>query len=166
MSVEETRKAAVEWEALPDIGVFHAASSLIHRITVRSLMGQDFYEHNEKELLELLHAMEADIGSLCSLLLPEWVPHPPAKRMQKAHERVKEIFNERLRQRDLAEKFGVESSQDYVAFTMRDKLTIPLKEFMASQHTVLMFAAHTSTVGNVGWNLVTVRPSRLFHENK
>ncbi|KAI9172438.1 Cytochrome P450 monooxygenase pynD [Paramyrothecium foliicola] len=156
VSMEETRKAAAEWEVLPAFRLFEAVSGLVHRITVRSLMGQDFYDHHEKELLELLNAMEADIGNICSLLLPEWVPHPPAKRMQKAQERVKEIFNERLGQRDSVKNSKSGPSQDYIAFTMRDKLTIPLKHLMASQHTMLMFAAHTSTVGNVGWNIATL----------
>ncbi|KAF4509487.1 hypothetical protein G6O67_003658 [Ophiocordyceps sinensis] len=156
VSVEETSKAAVQWASEPDFEPFANISMLVHNIIVRSLMGQDFYEHDAPELFELVHAMEADIRSLLSFILPDWIPHPPARRLRKARERFKEIFLERLRERSLAGGEQVQPMQDYVAFTMQDKATAPLKHLMASHHTILMFAAHTSTVANIAWNMIAL----------
>ncbi|KAM4066019.1 cytochrome p450 [Hirsutella rhossiliensis] len=156
VSVEETRKAAAKWATERDFELFDTVSLLVHKITVRSLMGEDFYEHNAHELFQLLHAMEADIGSILSFVLPDWIPHPPARRLRKARERFKEIFLERLHERSLAGAEMARPKQDYVAFTMQDKATAPLKYLMASHHTILMFAAHTSTAANIAWNIIAL----------
>ncbi|KPM42066.1 hypothetical protein AK830_g4505 [Neonectria ditissima] len=156
VAVEETEKAASEWQTQGDISLFGSVSFLVHKIIVRALMGQDFYEHNVRELVDLLHAMENDIGSLFSFVLPDWVPHPPARRLKQARQRVKDIFFERLHQREVT---GVESSRllpDYIAFTMHDKSTAPLSDLMPSHHTLLMFAAHTSTAASISWSLISL----------
>ncbi|KAH8699884.1 cytochrome P450 4F8 [Ilyonectria robusta] len=156
VSIEETQKSAAEWQMQADLPLFEAVSFLVHKIIVRTLMGQDFYENNMRELVDLLHAMEADIGSLFSFVLPDWVPHPPAQRLKRARQRVKEIFLERLHQREV---IGTESSRDlpdYIAFTMEDKSTAPLSDLMPSHHTLLMFAAHTSTAASISWSLISL----------
>lgn len=119
-------------------------------------MGQDFYEHNVDELVRLLHAMEADIGNLLCFVLPDWVPHPPARRLKKARERVRDIFLERLAQRDAAGEDTFRRLPDYVAFTMADKATAALSGYMPSHHTLLMFTAHTSTVAAISWPLISL----------
>ncbi|KAK9436402.1 cytochrome P450 4F8 [Metarhizium brunneum] len=161
VSVEETQKAAAEWSLWDGFELFDTVSYLVHKIIVRSLMGEDFYEHNAAELFNLLHSMEADIGSLLSFILPEWVPHPPARRLLKARNRFKEIFMERLRERDRQERSDVRPLQDYVAFTMEDGATVPLKYLMPSHHTMLIFAAHTSTAASISWNIIAL----LRHPN-
>lgn len=156
VSREETLKAASEWDTTKDFELFDAISLVVHKIIVRALMGDDFYEHNADELLELVHAMEADIGSIFSFILPEWVPHPPARRIRKARQRVQEIFLERLAERETIDRKSSRPLQDYIAFTLEDKATIPLRHYMPSQHTLLMFAAHTSTVATISWTVVCV----------
>lgn len=160
VSDEETLKAASNWESATDFELFDTVSSMVHKIIVRSLMGQDFYDQNADELFNLLHAMEEDIGSIFSFILPDWVPHPPAKRLQRARDRVKEIFLERLADRANADISEKRQLQDYIAFSMEDKSTAPLKELMPSHHTLLMFAAHTSTAAGIAWNIVTVSTSQ------
>ncbi|KAK5987504.1 Cytochrome P450 monooxygenase pyvB [Cladobotryum mycophilum] len=156
VTLEETHKEAAHWEAEGDIKLFESMSGMVHKIIVRSLMGEDFYQHNAEELLQLLHAMEADIGSPWCFIFPDWVPHPPAKRLQKARDRVKEIFYERLSERANIEKSKSRKLEDYIAFTMEDKLTAPLKDLMPSHHTLLLFAAHTSTAAGIAWNIITL----------
>ncbi|KAG8419706.1 hypothetical protein J3458_004550 [Metarhizium acridum] len=161
VSVEETQKAAAEWSSRDGFELFDTVSYLVHKIIVRSLMGEDFYDHNTAELFNLLHSMEADIGSLWSFILPDWVPHPPARRLQRARNRFKEIFTERLHERDRQDKSEIRPLRDYVAFTMEDGATVPLKHLMPSHHTMLMFAAHTSTAASISWNIVAL----LRHPN-
>lgn len=156
VSTEEALKAATQWETAKDFELFDTISFMVHRTIVRALMGDDFYEHNADELLDLVHAMEEDIGSLFSFVLPDWVPHPPARRIRNARERVKEIFLERLAERDVVDRKDSRPLQDYVAFTMEDKATVPLRHFMPSHHTMLMFAAHTSTAAMIAWNIICV----------
>ncbi|KAJ6440487.1 cytochrome P450 4F8 [Purpureocillium lavendulum] len=156
VSEQEAWKAASEWEEKQDLELFDSVSLLVHKIIVRSLMGNDFYEHNALELFDLLHAMEADIGSLLSFILPDWIPHPPARRLRQARERFKQIFLERMKERDVTDQVTSRPLQDYVAFTMEDKYTASLKHLMPSHHTILMFAAHTSTAANISWNIVAL----------
>lgn len=156
VSVEETRKAAVEWAGWDGFELFDTVSYLVHKIIVRSLMGQDFYENHVAELFNLLHSMEADIGSLLSFILPDWVPHPPARRLKQARNRFKAIFTERLDERTISKRDESRPLQDYVAFTMEDSATAPLRHLMPSHHTILLFAAHTSTAASISWNIVAV----------
>lgn len=146
----------MDWANQDGFEIFDTVSFLVHKIIVRSLMGEDFYEHNSAELFNLLHSMEADIGSLLSFILPDWVPHPPARRLKQARDRFKEIFTERLNERDRVGRSDTRPLQDYVAFTMEDNATKPLKHLMPSHHTMLMFAAHTSTAASISWNMVAV----------
>ncbi|POR38433.1 Cytochrome P450 4F8 [Tolypocladium paradoxum] len=119
-------------------------------------MDEDFYAHNALELFDLLHAMEADIGSLLTFILLDWIPHPPARRLRKARERFKEIFFERLNERALVDRQDARPLRDYVSFTMEDKATARLKDLMPSHHAILMFAAHMSTAASIAWNIISV----------
>ncbi|PHH81565.1 hypothetical protein CDD83_3543 [Cordyceps sp. RAO-2017] len=156
VSVQETRKAAADWLAEGDFELFDGVSYLVHKIAVRSLMGDDFYRHHALELFRLLDAMEADIGSLLSFILPDWIPHPPARRLHRARDRFKEIFLERLHERSLSDGHEARALQDYVSFTLREGATAPLEHLLPSHHTVLMFAAHTSTAANIAWNMIAL----------
>ncbi|KAL2758014.1 hypothetical protein ACRALDRAFT_2057583 [Sodiomyces alcalophilus JCM 7366] len=149
----EAEKTADAMAAQDDVALFDTMSGMAHKIIVRTLMGEDFYGVAD-ELLDILHDMEADIGSLYSFILPSWVPHPPARRLEAARQRFKTIFFDLLDRR--GEFLGEKASDapDYVTYTMHDKTTVPLKHYMPSHHTVLMFAAHTSTVASIAWNLV------------
>lgn len=164
VSGQEALKAAAVWDTADDLELFDATSLVVHRVIVRALMGDDFYEHNADELLQLVHAMEEDIGSLFSFVLPDWVPHPPARRIRKARLRVEQIFLERLAERDAVDRKVSRPLQDYIAFTMEDKATVPLRHFMPSHHTMLMFAAHTSTAAMISWNIICVRHCSVIFE--
>lgn len=118
-------------------------------------MGEDFYEHQCKELYHLNHAMESDIGSFWSFVLPKWFPHPPAQRLEKARDRVKEIFQNRLKKRE-RDPATWSDAEDYITYTLNDKVTRPLQHLLASHHTLLMFAAHTSTVENISWTIISL----------
>ncbi|KAI9676086.1 MAG: hypothetical protein M1817_000829 [Caeruleum heppii] len=150
---QESRQSLAEWAQKDEVALFEHVSVLVHKIIVRCLMGQDFYEHNMVELYQLLHDMEADIGNMLNFILPDWVPHPPARRLWKAGDRVGEIFAERLRER-AKEPERWKGAQDYVSFTLTDPATAHLKGFFAAHHTLLMFAAHTSTVASISWNII------------
>lgn len=118
-------------------------------------MGPDFYKKNCKELYGLLHDMEADIGNMLNFLLPDWVPHPAARRLQKTKDRVEQIFMERLRDRETCPEQWTDAN-DYISYTLGDAATAHLKQFYASHHTLLMFAAHTSTVASISWTIIEV----------
>ena len=118
-------------------------------------MGPDFYDAAD-ELFDLLHVMEANLGSIWNFILPEWLPHPAAKKLWAARDRTKEIFNVRLAAREKEpEKWKKEL--DYISYTLRDPVTAHLKDKYSALHTVLMFAAHTSTVAGVAWTIIEVR---------
>lgn len=153
-----------EWSEKLEIELFEHISVLVHAIIVQCLMGPDFYEKNGKELYDLLHDMEADIGNMLNLLLPGWIPHPAARRLGRTKDRVKKIFVERLRNREKRPEKWTEA-YDYVSYTLGDSSTAHLKEFYASHHTLLMFAAHTSTVASISWTIVEVGFSNFiaFH---
>lgn len=156
VAAEEAEKSLSDWASKSDIEIFEEASKFAHKVIVRCLMGQDFYEKNIDELYDLLHRMEADIGHPFNFLFPDWVPHPPAKRLGKARDRVAEIFHERLNEREQnPEKWR--NSLDYVSYTLNDASTAHLKEYYPAHHTLLMFAAHTSTVASIAWTVVQVR---------
>ena len=152
---QESNKSTAEWAKKDHIELFEDVSRLVHRVLVRCLMGEDFYEHNIDELFDLLHKMEADIGNILNFVLPEWVPHPPAKRLNACRDRVRDIFEKRLEER---ENDGQDwyNSKDYIAYTLRDKATAHLKEYFPAHHTLLMFASHTSTVASISWTIVEV----------
>ncbi|KAL2013570.1 hypothetical protein VTN00DRAFT_1095 [Thermoascus crustaceus] len=153
IAAEESEKSLRKWASKPDIELFEEVSKFAHKVIVRCLMGQDFYDHNLEELYDLLHRMEADIGHPFNFLFPDWVPHPPARRLGKCRDRVAEIFHERLMERELnAEQW--KDSLDYISYTLNDKTTAYLKEFYPAHHTLLMFAAHTSTVASIAWTII------------
>jgi len=154
--MQEAKKSFDQWVSEGDVELFERVSGLVHQVIVRCLMGEDFYEESCSELLDLLHAMEADIGSPLNMILPDWMPHPPARRLREARERVDKIFHDRLHERSLAPEAWAES-EDYISHTMNDKTTADKKEFLPSHHTLLMFAAHTSTVASISWSIVSVR---------
>ncbi|KAI1391905.1 cytochrome P450 4F8 [Hypoxylon trugodes] len=155
VSNEEAEKSFSNWSTKSDVELFESVSGLVHQVIVRCLMGQDFYDKSCSELLDLLHAMEADIGSLYNMFLPAWVSHPPAKRLDAARERVREIFNQRLQERSMDPETWSKSS-DYINYTLSDKTMLPLKDLLPSHHTLLMFAAHTSTVANIAWAIIEI----------
>lgn len=156
---EETLKAikdmSLDAENGTDSELFEEVSFLIHKIIVRCLMGQDFYDHHVKELFDLLHTMEANVGSILHTILPSWVPHKPARELWAARDRVREIFELRLRERELHPEVW-NDAPDYIAYTLRDPATAHLTSFYAAHHTLLMFAAHTSTVASASWTIVEV----------
>lgn len=156
---EETLKAikamSLDAEHGTDSELFEEVSFLIHKIIVRCLMGQDFYDHHVSELFDLLHVMEANVGSILHTILPSWVPHKPARELWAARDRVREIFELRLRERELHPEVW-KDAPDYIAYTLRDPATAHLTSFYAAHHTLLMFAAHTSTVANASWTIVEV----------
>ena len=119
-------------------------------------MGEDFYEKSCDELLNLLHAMESDIGSSLNMIMPDWMPQPPAKRLKKARARVDEIFHDRLQERSLAPEIWAKSA-NYIAHTLNDTTIAKKQEFLPSQHTLLMFPSHTSTVASISWVIISVR---------
>ena len=155
-----------QWVEESEIDLFEHVSELVHAIVVQCLMGPDFYAKNGKELYELLHGMEADIGNILHFLLPDWVPHPAALRLKQRKERVGAIFVERLEEREANPEEWV-NAQDYVTYTLNDNTTAGLKDFYAAHHTLLMFAAHTSTVASISWTVLEVGRSittMLSHE--
>jgi cytochrome P450 len=167
VTVEETTKSTAEWSSVAEVEIFEATSYLVHKVIVRSLMGEDFYVHSCKELLDLLHAMEKDIGSLLSFVLPEWIPHPPARRLEAAKNRFKEIFLQRLSKREADTRYNSFSTAgDYITYTLHDKTTAPLKDLLPSHHTILMFASHTSTVANIAWTIISVRHTDQFIQHE
>ncbi|KAI1812324.1 cytochrome P450 4F8 [Poronia punctata] len=154
VTLREATKSFDSWTVSEeDIPLFESVSGMVHQVIVRCLMGEDFYEKSCGELLDLLHAMEADIGNPLNMILPDWMPHPPARRLRNARKRVDEIFHERLRERK-GEMW--EKSEDYIAHTMNDKTTADKKDFLPSHHTLLMFAAHTSTVASISWSIISI----------
>ncbi|GKT45107.1 lanosterol 14-alpha demethylase [Colletotrichum spaethianum] len=154
-ATEETHSCALEWTTRSDVELFTEVSELTHNVTVKTLMGDDFYESGS-ELLSLMHAMEHDIDNFWSLVLPDWVPHPSARRLHRARERVKEIFWERLSQRHVAAKNGDVKSDlpDYITYMLHDRSTAPLKHCFAAHHALLMFASDTSTAAVTSWVVV------------
>lgn len=152
---EEADKALLKWSQQSDIKVFEEASKYVHRVIVRTLMGQDFYDEHVDELYDLVHRMEDEIGHPLNLLLPDWFPHPPARRLGKARDRFAEIFAQQMEiRRQNPEKW--KGSLDYITYTLEDPRTAHLQEFYPSHHTVLMFAAHTSTVASIAWTALEV----------
>lgn len=158
---EETLKTIKELSPSAEHGkateteLFEEVSFLVHKIIVRCLMGQDFYDHHVKELFDLLHSMEANVGSILHTILPSWVPHKPARELWAARDRVREIFDLRLRERELNPELW-QDAPDYIAYTLRDPATAHLTSFYGAHHTLLMFAAHTSTVASISWTIVEV----------
>lgn len=140
--------------------LFHSVSLLVHRVIVRCLMGEDFYDYSD-ELFEALHDMERDIGDPLNVLLPDWIPHPSAKRLARARDRVCSIFDKCLAARE-QEPDRWKDSLDYIQFTLDSPDTCKLKNFYAAHHTLLMFAAHTSTVSLIAWTLVEVSSLEAF----
>lgn len=154
--VSKTSKLHVsEWSKKPEIEIFERVSVLVHAIIVQCLMGPDFYENNCKELYGLLHDMEADIGDMLNFLLPDWIQHPAARRLRRTKDRVEEIFVERLKDREKSPGQWT-NANDYISYTLGDTATAHLKEYYASHHTLLMFAAHTSTVSSISWTIIEV----------
>ena len=153
---EESQKTIDSWVGAENINLFEAVSMLVHRILTRCLMGEDFYDNHFDELSQLLHDMERDIGNILNFILPEWVPHPPARRLRAARDRVVEIFEERLKQR-AREPEKWENSEDYITYTLKDPATAHISHLYPAHHTLLMFAAHTSTVASVSWTIIEVR---------
>lgn len=118
-------------------------------------MGPDFFSINGAELYDLLHGTEADIGNVLNFILPDWVPHPAALRLRRRRDRIREIFQERLEERE-AHPDQWENAQDYISYTLKDSATAHLNHLYAAHHTLLMFAAHTSTVASISWTILEV----------
>ncbi|KAL8997006.1 MAG: hypothetical protein Q9188_006430 [Gyalolechia gomerana] len=159
---ETSRTFLVNWAEKEEIDLFEHVSKLVHAIIVKCLMGPDFYAKNGEELYSLLHGMEADIGSVFNFILPEWVPHPAALRLRQQKDRVGAIFQERLKERRAHPERWTDS-QDYISYTLNDSVTAHLSPYYASHHTMLMFAAHTSTVASISWTILELlkSPERL-----
>ena len=138
-----------------EVDLFEHISKLVHAIIVQCLMGPDFYEKNGPELYSLLHGLEADIGNVLNFILPEWMPHPAALRLKHKKERIGAIFAERLKERTANPEAWVDA-QDYISYTLNDSSTAHLNGLYAAHHTLLMFAAHTSTVASISWTIIEV----------
>ncbi|KAE8212547.1 hypothetical protein CF319_g5480 [Tilletia indica] len=151
---DEAVKCFDSWSDKEDIDLFEASSELVQRVLVRCMMGTDFYEEHLDELIKHLHDMEKDIGHPFNFLLPAWVPHPPARRLRAARDAMCAIFDKCLAKRRSQPASIWDDSLDYVNFTLKDKATQPLEKYFASHHTLIMFAAHTSTVASVAWTIV------------
>ncbi|CAO1600418.1 hypothetical protein XANCAGTX0491_004108 [Xanthoria calcicola] len=141
------------WAEEEDIDLFEHISELVHAIIVQCLMGPDFFSTNGAELYDLLHGTEADIGNVLNFILPDWVPHPAALRLRRRRDRIGEIFQERLEERE-AHPDQWENAQDYISYTLKDSATAHLNHLYAAHHTLLMFAAHTSTVASIPWTIL------------
>ncbi|KAK6217382.1 hypothetical protein QIS74_07496 [Colletotrichum tabaci] len=154
-TTEESHRCALEWTTRSDVELFAGVAELTHNALVRTLMGDDFYESAD-ELLSLVHAMERDVDSIWSSVLPDWVPSPPSLRLRRARDRVKEIFWERLTERHIAAKNGELETDlpDYITYMLHDTSTGPLSRYLASHLTLLMFASHTSTAAVISWVIV------------
>lgn len=152
---DQSQKTIDSWSTSPEINLFENVSLLVHKILTRCLMGEDFFDNNFDELSHLLHGMERDIGHILNFVLPDWVPHPPAKRLRAARDRVAEIFEERLKER-AKEPEKWENSEDYISYTLKDPATAHISHLYPAHHTLLMFAAHTSTVANISWTIIEV----------
>ncbi|KAF8476176.1 cytochrome P450, partial [Kalaharituber pfeilii] len=159
---DQSKKTLGSWTQDDKINLFEAVSLLVHQILTRCLMGEDFFDHHFNELNHLLHEMERDIGHVFNFILPEWVPHPPARRLRAARDRVVAIFQERLSQRE-KEPERWANSEDYISYTLRDPATAHISHLYPAHHTLLMFAAHTSTVANISWTIIELmrNPSRI-----
>ncbi|KAA8649455.1 hypothetical protein EYZ11_007762 [Aspergillus tanneri] len=163
---EEAVKSIGDWSQIAQRGepmpLFEEVSFLVHKIIVRCLMGPDFYDHHVTELFDLLHSMEANVGSILHTILPGWVPHTPARRLWAARDRIREIFELRLREREKNPEEW-QNSLDYISYTLRDPSTAHLSRFYGAHHTLLMFAAHTSTVASISWTILELlkSPDRL-----
>ena len=143
-----------------EVDLFEHISKLVHAIIVQCLMGPDFYEKNGAELYSLLHGLEADIGNILNFVLPEWIPHPAALRLKRKKERIGAIFAERLKERKANPEAWIDA-QDYISYTLNDSSTAHLNDLYAAHHTLLMFAAHTSTVASISWTIVEVGRLRV-----
>ena len=156
---QESIKSIASWSKVAERGqsmeLFEEVSFLVHKIIVRCLMGPDFYEHHVTELFDLLHSMEENVGSMLHTILPAWVPHTPARRLWAARDRIREIFELRLRERERSPEEWREAL-DYISYTLRDPSTAHLSSFYGAHHTLLMFAAHTSTVASISWTILEV----------
>lgn len=162
---EEAIKTVNGWTGGSEqsVALFEEVSFLVHKIIVRCLMGQDFYDHHVQELYDLLHTMEANVGSIWHTILPAWVPHAPARNLWKSRDRVQEIFRFRLQEREKCpEEWN--DALDYISYTLHDPATAHLSRFYAAHHTLLMFAAHTSTVASISWTILEVRSYPLSRE--
>ncbi|KAL2869031.1 cytochrome P450 [Aspergillus lucknowensis] len=163
---EEAVKSVDAWARTTadkdSVALFEEVSFLVHKIIVRCLMGQDFYDHHVEELYDLLHTMEANVGSILHTILPAWVPHGPARRLWASRDRVQEIFQHRLQEREKSPEQW-KNSLDYITYTLQDPATAHLSRFYGAHHTLLMFAAHTSTVASISWTLLELlkSPERL-----
>ena len=155
---ETSRSHFSQWAQKSETSIFEHVSALVHAIIVQCLMGPDFHAKNGDELFELLHAIEADIGNILNFVLPDSVPHPASQRLEQAKRRVEQIFHQRMEERESSPDIWKDAN-DYISYTLRDKATAHLKEFYAAHHTLLMFAAHTSTVASISWTIVEVSAS-------
>ncbi|KAL3473898.1 cytochrome P450 [Aspergillus californicus] len=170
---EEVFKTLREWSTQPDFKLFEETSRFVHRVIVRCLMGQDFYDNHTRELYEIELTMENNVGHPLNFLLPGWIPNPPARRLGKARARFMEIFHSQMDHRRRNPE-SWKGSLDYITYTLEDPRTSHLQEFFPSHHIFLMFAAHTSVVANVAWTilelirhpeyLTTLRESLQAHE--
>ncbi|KAK1593257.1 cytochrome P450 [Colletotrichum navitas] len=154
-TTDETHSCALEWTTRSDVELFAGVSELTHNVLVKSSMGDDFCESGD-ELLGLVRSMERDAGDFWCSALPDWAPYPPARRLRRARERVREIFWERLGQRHVDAKNGELGSDlpDYITYMLHDRGTAPLRHCFASHHTVLMLASDTSTAAVISWVVV------------
>jgi len=127
-------------------------SSVILDIIIRSLIGQDFYDTAGAELRDIFKSMEHEFGSIWLIVLPSWIPCRAALRLRAFRARIQEIFEQRLAVREN----DVNDTGDYVGFFLEDKATQPFRHLLSSHFTLLVWAAHSSSVANIAWNFIEV----------
>ncbi|KAI5803518.1 cytochrome P450 [Peziza echinospora] len=147
---EQAQKSLTDWEKTPEIEVFSAVSTLVQKIVTRCFLGEDFLEHHFDELLAIVLCLDRDAVCVPSLLLPDWVPHPAARRLWAASKRFDEIFEERWKERV---RTGWKED-DHVAFTMNNPEVANIKHIVPTYLLVMMWVAHISIVPSISWTII------------
>nr|XP_036589485.1 uncharacterized protein CTRU02_00239 [Colletotrichum truncatum]KAF6801490.1 hypothetical protein CTRU02_00239 [Colletotrichum truncatum] len=150
-TVEETHRCALEWTTRDKIQLSRGVAELTQKTVVRTLMGDDFYNSSD-ELLAILHELSSDMKKSGSSILRKWLPHSADWRAQRAVERIRDIFTEKLMRRDATAVAGgpIESDlQDYVTYMLNGKNTAQLKHLYHHHHAAIMFAAQSSTASAI-----------------
>ena len=147
---DQAQKSLSTLGSTPEIEVFSAISSLVQRIVISCYLGEDFLEHHFDEIHAMVICLDRDAVSLPSLLLPDWVPHPAARRLWAVRKRFNDIFEERLK--DRASKGWKE--EDHVSFTMNNPEVAPIKHLVPTYLLVMIWIAHISIVPSIAWTII------------
>ncbi|KAF9880944.1 hypothetical protein CkaCkLH20_01986 [Colletotrichum karsti] len=155
-AVEETHRCALEWTTQKDVELFEGISELVHKASVRALLGDDFYQLSD-ELRRLLHTIDSESANPWhpALCLFHW--DNKARRARLARERLQCIFTEKLMRRDAAAVAGgplQTDLPDYVTHLLNDESTASLKHYFPSHNADIMLAAQSSVTATISWVIV------------